>query len=101
MKSCHTPVMVDEMLDFFSDVDLKIFFDSTLGAGGHSEAIFKSHPEIVTLIGCDRDPMALATSSSRLDPWKDKLQLFHGNHIDLDYMCKSISVSNVDGFFLT
>ena len=100
MTTAHMPVMVEEMLEFFSDRELKVFFDGTLGAGGHAEAILQAHPEIEVFIGCDRDPQALKVTSERLKPWKDKLKLFHGNHIDLDKMVETIGVKSVDGFFL-
>jgi len=100
MTTAHTPVMVEEMLSFFADVELKVFFDATLGAGGHARAILEAHPEIEMFIGCDRDLTAIEIASKRLEPWKDKVRLFHGNHSDLDRMVESIGVKKVDGFFL-
>lgn len=100
MTAAHTPVMIEEMLSFFSNMHLKVFFDATLGAGGHAEAILKAHPEIEIFIGCDRDVTAISIATERLQPWKDKLRLFHGNHSDLDQMVASLGVENVDGFFL-
>ena len=101
MTHPHEPVMVNEVLDFYSDVKIKVFFDGTLGAGGHAEAILKAHPEIELYLGCDRDPVALEIANERLKPWKKKLKLFHGNHLDLDSMIESVGVDKVDGFFLT
>lgn len=96
----HTPVMLDEVVSYFDGKKIKVFFDGTLGAGGHAEAILQAHPEIETYIGCDQDPAALAIASERLQPWKEKLKLFHGNSSELDKMVASLGIKHVDGFFL-
>ena len=100
MKTAHVSVMVEEMLEYFGDMKLRTFFDGTLGAGGHSRAILEAHPEIETLIGCDRDPMALAIAREELLEWEDKIQFVHGNFLDLDRMITSVGLKEVDGFFL-
>ena len=35
-------------------------------------------------IGCDRDPEALAIAAKNLAPWKDKVELIHGDFAKLD-----------------
>ena len=101
MSEAHTPVMVSEVIEFFSNSHLKVFFDGTLGAGGHAEAILNAHPEIELYIGCDRDPAALAIAHERLAPFGKKVQFVHGNHLNLDSILASMGVDQVDGFFLT
>lgn len=39
----HEPVLLHEVLEFFSGVKLGIFIDGTLGAGGHSAATAAQH----------------------------------------------------------
>lgn len=39
----HEPVLLQEVLEFFSSVKLGIFIDGTLGAGGHSAATAAQH----------------------------------------------------------
>lgn len=75
---------MQECLDAFAGLRLDIFFDGTLGAGGHAKAILEAHPEIKQYIGCDRDESALALSKDNLAPWADKLTLIHGNFSDID-----------------
>lgn len=101
IKVPHIPVMKDELLEYFSDVSIRTFFDGTLGAGGHSRAILEAHPEIEMLIGCDRDPSAIMLAKGNLLEWEDKIQFVHGNFLDLDRMITSIGLKEVDGFFLT
>ena len=78
-----------------------MFFDGTLGAGGHARAILEAHPEIKRYIGCDNDPEAIEIARKNLDPWVDKLELIHGNFSRLDEYLKELNVKFVDGFFLT
>lgn len=97
----HKPVMLEECLEFFKDSHLKVFFDGTLGAGGHAEAILKSHPEIEVYIGCDQDESALEIAKDVLKPWEQKIKFVHGNFSDLDEHLENLKIENVDGFFLT
>jgi 16S rRNA (cytosine1402-N4)-methyltransferase len=93
--------MLSEVLKAFADVELKVFYEGTLGAGGHAKAILKAHPEIERYIACDKDPQALEIAKKQLSFWKDKIELIHGDFADLDFHLKERGVNQVDGFFLT
>ncbi len=97
----HISVMKNEVLESFKDVQLKVFFDGTLGAGGHAEAILEAHPEIEIYIGCDQDESAIEIAKARLTKFSDKMRYVHGNFSDLDKYIQSLGVEAVDGFFLT
>lgn len=99
-KRPHTSIMVDEVLKGFEGVNLKVFYEGTLGAGGHAEAILEAHPEIERYIGCDKDPEALEIAAKVLEKWKDKLELVQGNFADLDQQLAVRGIKEVDGFFL-
>ncbi|MDN3507685.1 MAG: 16S rRNA (cytosine(1402)-N(4))-methyltransferase RsmH [Simkaniaceae bacterium] len=95
----HVPVLIDEVLDHFEGVELKVFFDGTIGAGGHAEAILQAHPEIETYIGCDRDGQAHEIAGEKLAPFKEKVKFFRGNFADLDQALEELGIEQVDGFF--
>ncbi len=97
----HLPVMLEECLEFFKGQHIKVFFDGTLGAAGHAEAILKDHPEIETYIGCDQDETALDIAKDVLKPWGNKVKFVHGNFSNLDEHLKALNIDSVDGFFLT
>ncbi len=99
-SSPHISVMLKEFLDFFAGTKIKVFFDGTLGAGGHAKALLEEHPEIERYIGCDQDTTALQIASEVLKPWKSKVVLHHGNFGDLDQLLKKLRIKMVDGFFL-
>lgn len=100
-KSEHRSVMVAECLGFFEGAALKVFFEGTVGAGGHAAAILEAHPEIERYLGCDRDPEALELAAERLKPWRNKVELVRGNFADLDTILQSRGIQEVNGFFLT
>ena len=97
----HVSILVEEMLHFFQNSQLSIFFDGTLGAGGHAKAILEAHPEVQRFIGCDKDPEALEIAARVLGPWKDKVELIQGNFANLDQYLNEKNIQRVDGFFLT
>lgn len=100
-KAPHTPIMVKEVLRCLDGAQLKVFFDGTLGAGGHARAILEAHPEIERYIGCDKDPEALAIAREALSPWAGKVEFVHGDFTHLDQILLERQIPLVDGFFLT
>ncbi|SFV50028.1 rRNA small subunit methyltransferase H [hydrothermal vent metagenome] len=77
MNIPHTPVLLNEVLESFSDIDNGYFVDCTLGYAGHSEAILHRYPDI-KLVGIDQDYEALSFSSERLKPYSDRSRLYRG-----------------------
>ncbi len=100
-RSDHTPVMLRETLHCLDGAKLSVFFDGTLGAGGHAKAILEAHPEIRRYIGCDKDPEAIEIARKNLSPWADKVDFIQGDFSRLDEYLSALNISSVDGFFLT
>jgi len=46
MTTPHEPVLVAECLDFFAEIEVFVFVDGTLGAGGHAQKMLAAHPSI-------------------------------------------------------
>jgi 16S rRNA (cytosine1402-N4)-methyltransferase len=61
----HEPVMLNDILSVFADMNDGVFLDATLGGAGHSAAVLSAHP-FVTLLGIDQDDAALSAASSTL-----------------------------------
>jgi 16S rRNA (cytosine1402-N4)-methyltransferase len=78
----HIPVLMREVLEIFAGKTLRVFFDGTLGAGGHARAILEHHPEIERYIGCDRDPRAHELASAILAPWREKVEFRRGSYAE-------------------
>jgi 16S rRNA (cytosine1402-N4)-methyltransferase len=72
----HTPVMEQEVMEYLRPERGGLYFDGTLGGGGHAESILKANPES-RVMGVDRDREALEESGRRLSAWRDRLELVH------------------------
>lgn len=96
----HISVMLPEVTDAFSGSHINVFFDGTVGAGGHAEKILEEHPEIKRFFACDRDTEALQLAKSRLERWADKITWITGNFADIDQYAKQYDIKEIDGFFL-
>lgn len=88
----HQPVLLQEVLEAFTSLNLRVIVDGTLGAGGHAQAILESHPEITHYLGIDQDPEALAIASKRLEPWRGKTRFKLGNFDQIDLYLKELSL---------
>ncbi len=91
----HTPVMLQEILDFMAPCQGKLVIDGTLGFGGHSERLLEAGASV---IGIDQDPAALEKASERLRIFGDQFQALHGNAADLPVLLEHAGLSKaVDG----
>lgn len=96
----HQPVLLEEFLSLFEKRSIRCFVDGTLGAGGHAAALLQRHPEIEHFIGCDQDTQALQLAQERLQPWKEKLSLFHIRSDAIAERLQENHITSVDGVLL-
>ncbi|MFM7410866.1 MAG: 16S rRNA (cytosine(1402)-N(4))-methyltransferase, partial [Actinomycetota bacterium] len=61
----HAPVMEREIVETFAVVPAGHIVDATLGGAGHSVALLEARADI-SIIGVDRDEVALAAARDRL-----------------------------------
>jgi len=74
MISPHKPVLLNEVVETFSDIDSGYIIDATAGYGGHSEALLKQNPHI-KLICNDQDSEAFEFLQKRLKKYEDRVIL--------------------------
>ncbi len=67
----HVTVLRREVTEALSPRAGGRYLDVTLGGGGHSEALLEAGANVV---GCDRDPLALAAATERLAAHGDRFQ---------------------------
>jgi 16S rRNA (cytosine1402-N4)-methyltransferase len=92
----HTPVMLDEVLEW---LDLKpggFYVDATLGAGGHSAAIAE---KLISgrLISVDRDAQALDLARERLKIFGAKVTLVQAPFSRIAEVVRELGIPGVDG----
>ena len=61
----HEPVMATEVTELLGQVPAGLVLDATLGGAGHARHLLEAHPGI-TLLGIDRDPIAVAAATGEL-----------------------------------
>ena len=96
MPTTHVPVMVAEVLKHLLHENTRSILDGTVGAGGHAEALLAARPD-VTLIGIDRDPIAIELAARQLKRFGERARLFQGVYSDLD---TALQGRRVDGVLL-
>jgi len=70
----HTPVLLEEVLEWLRIKPDGTYIDATLGAGGHSEAIARRLTS-GRLISLDRDAQALGLARERLKSFGETVTL--------------------------
>jgi len=96
MEPKHISVLLDECIENLNIKPDGIYVDGTLGLGGHSEQILK-RLSTGRLIGIDRDESAIERTGKRLEAYKDKITLCHGNFSDVYEILDSLGIDGVDG----
>ena len=92
----HTPVLVEEVLQWLEVKPGGIYVDATLGAGGHSAAIAQ---RLVSgrLISLDQDERALELARENLKPWKDRVTLVKRAFSRIAEVAQELGIPKVDG----
>ena len=90
MEIVHTPVLLQECLDYLSPVgepyqDDALMVDSTLGEGGHSFNFLKTYPSL-HIIGIDADAQIQRRARERLAPFASRMEFYSGWFNDF-YRC--------------
>ncbi len=92
----HKPVMLQECIDALKIKDGSIIVDSTMGGGGHSQAILQSNAS-VKLYAFDQDPDAVAFASKRLENFGDRITIIQDNFVNMRTRLAFQEVNRVDG----
>jgi 16S rRNA (cytosine1402-N4)-methyltransferase len=96
-KYSHVSVLLDEVVEHLITDRDGIYFDCTLGLGGHAEALLNKISAQGHLIGTDMDPEALASAGSRLQPFAGKFRLVRANFRNLSQILQTEAVGPLSG----
>jgi 16S rRNA (cytosine1402-N4)-methyltransferase len=92
----HTPVMLEEVLQWLQIKPDGIYVDATLGAGGHSAAIAQKLTS-GRLISLDQDERALELARENLKPWKERVTLVKSPFSAIAEAARELGIPKVDG----
>lgn len=91
----HQPVLLHEVVDGLDIHDGDILVDTTVGSGGHSEAILQSGKG-VRIIALDLDQDALARSRARLTRFSQRVDYVNESFRNLGDVLKGLGVEQVN-----
>jgi len=74
----HIPVLLEEALQYLQIKREGTYVDCTLGLGGHALEILKRNPKAI-LIGFDVDEKSLLKAKEKLEPYADRVSLYHSD----------------------
>jgi 16S rRNA (cytosine1402-N4)-methyltransferase len=92
----HTPVLLDEVLEWLRIKPEGMYVDATLGAGGHSAAIAE-RLSTGKLISLDRDAQALELARERLKGFAEKVTLVQSAFSRIAEVAQELGIPPVDG----
>lgn len=93
----HTPVLLSEVIEQLQPAPGKLFFDGTLGGGGHSEALLQCGARVVAM---DQDPAALRHATERLKSYATSFCALRGNFRHFPQIVEETGVSGFDGMLV-
>ncbi len=96
MNNHHTPVLLKESLEFLITTNDGVYFDATLGFGGHSEAILDLLSSTGKLISTDVDIDAFKFSKEKFAT-DQRIKIFNTNFSQIDIIAKIESIKNFNG----
>jgi 16S rRNA (cytosine1402-N4)-methyltransferase len=95
MNEYHIPVLLKESIDYLITEKDGIYFDATLGFGGHSEEILKRTGKESLLVSTDVDNKAFNfTKNKFMEEKRIKIYNFNFNQIDIISKIESIGSYN-------
>ena len=96
MGELHTPVMLEEVLEWLKVRPDGIYVDATVGAAGHSAAI-AARLSSGRLISLDRDAQALQIARERLKEFASKVSFVQTAFSKIQEAVRGLGIATVDG----
>ncbi len=96
----HISVMLDECIEALKIKDGGIYFDGTLGGGGHSYEILKKSSPNGRLVATDLDDYAISRATERLLEYEGRFTLVKDNFKNFDSIKENLDIDGFDGVLL-
>ena len=96
----HKPVLLEECMQGLRLKEGGVWFDGTVGGGGHSYEILKRTSPSGQLIATDLDENAIAAASARLSEFSGRFRIYKNNYKNFAAVLSEAGVSELDGVLL-
>ena len=96
----HISVMLDECIDGLDVKDNGIYFDGTLGGGGHSYQILKKSSPNGKLVATDLDDYAIGRAKQRLQEFDGRFTIVKDNFKSFVDIKNNLAIEEFDGILL-
>lgn len=100
LEFSHKPVMLEECMEGLNLKDGGVYFDGTVGGGGHSYEILKRTEPSGRLIATDLDDEAIEAASKRLREFEGRFEIHKSNYKDFEGVFERTGVYKIDGALL-
>ena len=100
LEFAHKPVMLEECMQGLNLKEGGVWFDGTVGGGGHSYEILKRTSPSGRLIATDLDDEAIAAATERLQPFEGRFTIYKSNYKDFERVFEQAGVDKIDGAIL-
>lgn len=100
LEFSHKPVMPEECMEGLALKDGGIYFDGTVGGGGHSYEILKRTSPSGKLIATDLDDEAIAAATARLNEFEGRFAIYKSNYKDFAAVFEAAGIEKIDGALL-
>ncbi len=100
LEFSHLPVMLEECMDGLALKSGGVWFDGTVGGGGHSYEILKRTGPDGTLIATDLDDEAIQAATKRLDCFSGRFTIYKSNYKNFERVFDEAGVDEIDGAIL-
>ena len=100
LEFSHKPVMPNECMEGLALKNGGVWFDGTVGGGGHSYEILKRTAPSGKLIATDLDDEAIAAASERLKEFEGRFEIYKSNYKDFAIVFERAGVEEIDGALL-
>ena len=96
----HKPVLLEECMQGLRLKEGGVWFDGTVGGGGHSYEILKRTSPSGQLIATDLDENAISAASARLSEFSGRFRIYKNNYKNYAAVLKEAVVAELDGVLL-
>ena len=96
----HKPVLLEECMQGLRLHEGGVWFDGTVGGGGHSCEILRRTSPSGQLIATDLDENAIAAASERLSEFPGRFRIFKSNYKNFAAVLSEAGVAELDGAIL-